>query len=53
MKIVHVQSVLPEEDVIALKIKTGGSSVKEAIYKAVYFYLENHKDIDIKVDEVE
>ncbi|MGB8217632.1 MAG: DUF5371 family protein [Candidatus Methanoperedens sp.] len=40
MKIVHVQSVLPYEDVMALKEKTGESSVKEAISKAVYHYLE-------------
>ncbi len=40
MKIVHVQSVLPQEDVIALKEKTGESSVKEAISKAVYHYLK-------------
>ena len=40
MKYMHVQSVLPQEDVIALKKKTGKSSVKEAISKAVYYYLE-------------
>lgn len=40
MKIVHVQSVLPLEDVIALKTKTGESSVKEAISRAVYHYLK-------------
>lgn len=40
MKIVHVQSVLPQEDVIALKEKTGESSIKEAISKAVYHYLK-------------
>lgn len=40
MKIEHVQSVLPEEDIIALKIKTGESSTKEAISKAVYHYLD-------------
>lgn len=39
-KLVHVQSVLPLEDVIALKEKTGESSVKEAIFKAVYHYLK-------------
>lgn len=38
-EIVHVQSVLPQEDVIALKLKTGESSIKEAISKAVYHYL--------------
>jgi len=36
----HVQSVLPEEDIIALKIKTGESSTKDAISKAVCHYLE-------------
>ncbi len=39
-KIVHVQSVLPYEDSIALKQKTGESSIKEAISKAVYHYLK-------------
>lgn len=46
MRFVHVQSVLPEEDVIALKIKTGKTSVKEAIASAVYYYLENYKDVE-------
>lgn len=45
VKFVHVQSVLPEEDVIALKIKTGEHSVKEAISRAVYYYLKSHNDI--------
>lgn len=40
MKIVHVQSVLPKEDIIALKEKTGEESIKEAISKAVYHYLD-------------
>ena len=40
MKFVHVQSVLPLEDVIALKQKSGESSIKEAISKAVYHYLK-------------
>jgi hypothetical protein len=40
MKYVHVQSVLPHEDVIALKVKSRESSVKEAISKAVYHYLK-------------
>ena len=47
MKIVHIQSVLPQEDVIALKQKSGESSIKEAIAKAVYHYLKCdlvHKD---------
>ncbi len=39
-KIVHVQSVLPYEDTIALKQKTGEHSIKEAISKAIYHYLE-------------
>ncbi len=40
MKIVHIQSVLPQEDVIALKAKSGESSIKEAISKAIYHYLK-------------
>ena len=40
MKFVHVQSILPQEDVIALKEKSGESSVKDAISKAVYHYLK-------------
>ena len=44
MKIVHVQSVLPQEDVVALKEKTGESSIKEAISKAVYHYLKCKND---------
>jgi len=40
MKYVHVQSVLPQEDIIALKEKSGETSVKEAIVKAVYHYLK-------------
>ena len=53
MKFVHVQSVLPQEDVIALKEKTGESSIKEAISKAIYHYLACDlvkKDKDIKWD---
>lgn len=38
-KFVHVQSVLPYEDIVALKEKTGESSIKEAISRAVYHYL--------------
>lgn len=45
-KLVHVQSVMPQEDVIALKIKTGENSIKDAISKAVYHYLYcDRKDI--------
>lgn len=40
VKIVHVQSVLPQDDLAALKEKTGEISTKEAISKAVYHYLE-------------
>ena len=40
MKFVFVQSVLPQEDVIALKNKSRESSVKKAISKAVYYYLK-------------
>lgn len=37
--LVHVQSILPQEDIIALKEKTKEAHIKEAISKAVYFYL--------------
>ncbi len=46
MKFVHVQSVLPQEDVIALKVKTGESNVKDAISKAVYFYLNRAGNVE-------
>ncbi len=44
MKIVHVQSVLPQADVAALKEKAHESSIKEAISKAVYHYLKCNKE---------
>ncbi len=43
MEIVHVQSVLPQDDAIALKRKSGESSIKEGISKAVYHYLKCDK----------
>lgn len=43
MKFVHVQSVLPKEDVIALKQKSGETSIKDAISKAIYHYLKCDK----------
>ncbi len=52
VKKVHVQSVLPKEDVIALKEKSGESSIEKAIIKAVYHYLKcnrvNEKDKFVK-----
>ena len=45
MKFVHVQSVLPEEDVIALKKKAHESSIKDAIAKAVYHYLKCDREV--------
>jgi hypothetical protein len=47
-KIVHVQSVLPNEDVIALKVKTGEASIKEAISKAIYHYLKCQNSDGVK-----
>jgi hypothetical protein len=41
--IVHVQSVFPQEDIIALKERTGESNIKDAISKAVYHYLKCQK----------
>ena len=40
MRFVYVQSVLPQEDVIVLKQKSGKSSINKAIAKAVYYYLK-------------
>jgi hypothetical protein len=37
--LVHVQSIFPRDDVVALKVKTKETHVREAISKAVYFYL--------------
>jgi hypothetical protein len=39
--LVHVQSIFPREDVLALKMKTKEARIKEALFKAVHFYLEN------------
>ncbi len=39
--LVHVQSIFPQDDIIALKVKTGEAHIREAISKAVYFYLES------------
>jgi hypothetical protein len=39
-KIMHVQTVLMEDDIEALKLKTGESTTKDAIAKAVAHYLE-------------
>lgn len=39
-KIMHVQTVLVLDDIEALKRKTGESSTKDALAKAVHHYLE-------------
>jgi hypothetical protein len=39
--LVHVQSIFPKEDVLALKMKSKEAHIREALLKAVYFYLEN------------
>jgi hypothetical protein len=39
-KIMHAQTVLTVDDIEALKQKTGESSTKDAISKAVMHYLE-------------
>ncbi len=39
-KIMHVQTVLTVDEIKALKQKTGESSTKEAVGKAVMHYLE-------------
>jgi hypothetical protein len=39
-KSVHVQSLLSQEDIIALKQKSGESTITDAIATAVYHYLK-------------
>ena len=39
--LVHVQSIFPQDDVVALKVKTREAHVREAISKAVYYYLRS------------
>jgi hypothetical protein len=39
-KIMHVQTVLMVDEIEALKKKTGESSTKDALAKAVHHYLE-------------
>jgi hypothetical protein len=39
-KIVHVQTVLVVDDLVALKAKTGESSTKDALAKSVHHYLD-------------
>jgi Family of unknown function (DUF5371) len=39
-KIMHVQTVLVEEDLEALKKKTGETATKDALAKAVHHYLD-------------
>jgi hypothetical protein len=41
MRFVYVQSVLPEEDALALKKKSGKSSINKAIARAVNYYLKS------------
>jgi hypothetical protein len=43
MNLIHVQSLFPQEDVIALKKKTGESNIKDAVSNGVYHYLKCQK----------
>lgn len=40
MKIVHVQTVLTEQDLASLKTRTGEQTTKDALAKAAQHYLE-------------
>ncbi len=55
IKKLYVQSVLPQEDVVALKKKSGESSIEKAIVKAVHHYLKcdkvNEKDKFVREQE--
>ena len=39
--LIHVQSIFPQDDIIALKVKTREAHIREAISKAVYYYLKS------------
>jgi hypothetical protein len=50
VKIVHAQTVLTEEELMALKKKCNESSTKEALSMAVQHYLEcEYTDLDDKM----
>ncbi len=40
VRIIHVQTVVVVDDLEALKVKTGESSTKDALAKAIHHYLE-------------
>lgn len=44
---VHVQSIFPHPDVLALKEKAGETTIKDAISKAVHHYLKCCDDEDL------
>ncbi|MCE8428925.1 MAG: DUF5371 family protein [Candidatus Methanoperedens sp.] len=44
--LVHVQSIFPHSDVLALKEKAGETTIRNAISKAVHHYLMCHDDED-------
>ncbi|RLE46231.1 MAG: hypothetical protein DRJ31_10250 [Candidatus Methanomethylicota archaeon] len=56
MKIVHAQTVLPEDVLEELKRKTGESATKDAIAKAVEHYLmcpyTHQEPLEKKLEEV-
>lgn len=39
-KLVHVQTIIEEELLIELKVRTGEHSTKDAVSKAIHHYLE-------------
>jgi hypothetical protein len=53
MKFVHVQTVLDKEDIIALKEKSGETTVKDAIAKAIYHYLKCDQKIGEVTEKIE
>jgi len=53
MKLLHVQTILKEEDLEALKKKSGHRTTKDALYEAVMHYLKcpfagKEDDLDLK-----
>jgi len=56
VKIVHAQTVLPEDTLKELKRKTGESTTKDAIAKAIEHYLKcpytDEEPLEKKIEEI-
>ena len=41
-KLVHAQTVIDEKDLLKLKVKTKETTTKNALEKAIFFFLKNN-----------